>query len=224
MLRALPPHATEEDAADHDGSMRRCFSRLLESDIPDTSWEVANLPFSIGGLGLRKGSRISVAAYWASWADCLHTVQTQHPVLGVQISAALSQGGIGQHMEAAATCRERLLDVSVKAPLWEDVARGAQPVATQKVEDRFLSGAMWPRMFDSSRALLRSQGGHMAGLPFTCVPLSSLAAPLAPFALFCSPGFITVQPAQWQVFWGEGVLQLRARQLVCVVKLGPESP
>ena len=60
-------------------------------------------------------------------ADCLHTVQTRHPVLGVQISAALSQGGIGQHMEAAATCRERLLDVGVEAPLWEDVARGAQP-------------------------------------------------------------------------------------------------
>ena len=66
LLRALPPHATEEYAADHDGSMRHCLSRLLESDIPDTSWEVANLPFSIGGLGLRKGSRISAAAYWAS--------------------------------------------------------------------------------------------------------------------------------------------------------------
>ena len=78
-----------------------------------------------------KGSRISAAAYWASWADCLHTVQTRHPVLGVQICAALSQGGIGQHMEAAATCRERLLDVSVD--LWEDVARGAQ--ARQNVLD-----------------------------------------------------------------------------------------
>ena len=56
-------------------------------------------------------------------------MQTRHPVFGCtdQRSAALSQGGIGQHMEAAATCRERLLDVGVEAPLWEDVARGALP-------------------------------------------------------------------------------------------------
>ena len=42
--------------------------------------------------------------------------------------------------------------------------------ATQKVEDCFLSGAMWPRLSLPSRALLRSQGGPMTGLLFTCVP------------------------------------------------------
>ena len=33
-----------------------------------------------------------------------------------------------------------------------------------------LEWAMWPRLSLPSRALLRSQGGPMAGLPFTCVP------------------------------------------------------
>ena len=33
LLRALLPHATEEYVAEHDGSMRRCLDRLLESDI-----------------------------------------------------------------------------------------------------------------------------------------------------------------------------------------------
>ena len=245
--------------------MRRCLSRLLESDIPDPSWEVANLPFSIGGLGLRKGSRISAAAYWASWADCLHTVQSRHPVLGVQISAALSQGGIGQHMEAAATCRERLLDVGVEAPLWEDVARGAQRrqnvlddaepgvlkhgwqfVATQKVEDCFLAVQCGRERLIrlepfSGPRVVTWPGCRSLVFPRLCIPVS-IPSPSAFFSCGASGSLcpvllaaasvafhsilvaITVQPAQWQVFWGEGVLQLRARQLVCVVKLGPESP
>ena len=36
-LRAVHPNATVEYAAEHDGAMRRCLCRLLESDIPDAS-------------------------------------------------------------------------------------------------------------------------------------------------------------------------------------------
>ena len=56
LLRAVPPNATEEHAVEHDSAMRRCLCRLLESDIPDAAWEVANLPFSIRVLGLRNSS------------------------------------------------------------------------------------------------------------------------------------------------------------------------
>ena len=72
----------------------------------------------------------------------------------------------------------------MEAHPWEDFVRGvvlrndlddAEPgvkhgwqfQATQKVEDCYSSGAMWPRFSGPSRALLRSQGGRMAGLPFT---------------------------------------------------------
>ena len=161
---------------------------------------------------------------------------------------------IGEHLEAPARCRERLLDVGVEAPSLGGCRacspaqagvpkHGWQFVATKKVEDCFLSGAMWSR--DSSRALLRSQGGHMAGLPFTCVPrgaflfrfptvpCSSLASSLAPMALFCSklPVWpfhsilvaITVQLAQRQVFRGGGASQSKARQHVCAAELEPGS-
>ena len=50
------------------------------------------------------------------------------------------------------------------------VKQGWQFQATQKVEDCYLSRAMWPRLPGPSRALLRSQGGPMAGLPFTSFP------------------------------------------------------
>ena len=76
-------------------------------------------------VGLRNSSRVSPAAYWASWADCLHTVHLRHPVLGDQIEAALSWGEPAQHLQAAARCREQLLDVGVEAPPWEDLIRGA---------------------------------------------------------------------------------------------------
>ena len=38
------------------------------------------------------------------------------------------------------------------------------------MEDCFVSGALWPRFPLASRALFRSQGGPLAGLPFSCVP------------------------------------------------------
>ena len=70
---------------------------------------------------------------------------------------------------------------------WEDLIRGVVPrddlddaepgvkhgwqfQATQKVEDCYLSRAMRPRLPGPSRALLRSQGGPMARLPFTSFP------------------------------------------------------
>ena len=91
--------------------------------------------------------------------------------------------------DAAASCRERLLDVSFEAPPWQDLQRGALPRqhelddalkrhgwqfgASQEVDDYFLSGDLWPRLSLPSRALLRSQGGPLAGLPFTCFPIAA---------------------------------------------------
>ena len=48
-------------AAEHDLALRECLSEILGCEVPDTSWEVANLPFSIGGLGLRSAPRLSTA-------------------------------------------------------------------------------------------------------------------------------------------------------------------
>ena len=137
---------------------------------------------------------LSRSEVWAcgalqGWEDCLHTGQLRHPQVGEMMTTALTDNAPGHHLQAAVTCRERLLDVGFEAPSWVDLQRGAQPRqnelddaepgikkhgwqfgATQKVEDCFLSGAMWPRLSLPSRALLRSQGGPLAGLPFTCVP------------------------------------------------------
>ena len=157
---------------------------------------------------MRNSSRVSPAAHWASWAECPHCPCV--PFLATR-SRQRCHGASLASMQAAMRCREFLLDMGVEGPPWEDLIRGAVPrndlddaepggearwqfQATQKVEDCCLRRAMWPRLPGPSRALLRSQGGSMAGLPFTsphsrfdtAVPCSPLPSSLASFALFRS--------------------------------------
>ena len=84
-------------------------------------------PILTGGLGLRSARRVSLIAYWASWADCVHTVQPRHPVVGEEITAALSDNAHGHHLHASVASRERLMDAGFEAPPWEDLQRGVQP-------------------------------------------------------------------------------------------------
>ena len=79
------------------------------------------LPLSVGGFGFAQRILDEHPACWAFWADCLHTVQQRHPAEGDQISSALSRGAPGRYLDAASSCRERLLDVSFEAPPWEDL-------------------------------------------------------------------------------------------------------
>ena len=76
LLRAIPPTQTEE-----------CLTRILGADISLESWEVANL-LSLGGLGLRSPPRVSKAAYWSSWADCVQTTAKRQPAVAEQLVAA----------------------------------------------------------------------------------------------------------------------------------------
>ena len=56
--------------------------RLLGTDIENArSRELASVPLSLRGLGLRSATRTREAACWASWADCLFMVRNRHPVV-----------------------------------------------------------------------------------------------------------------------------------------------
>ena len=62
-------------------------------------------------------------------------------------------------------------------PLVDDLPRlstqGWKHFASEAVEASFLADTIWPRLDVPHRALMRSQQGPMAGIPFTCMPLSS---------------------------------------------------
>ena len=153
-VRALG-NTTRTTTARTMSDMRKCPSQLLGCDVPDTSWDVAGLPFSIGSLGLRSARRVSPAAHWATWADCLHTVQSKHPSAGEQITAALTDHVHGHHLQTAVASKERLLDVLLGPTCKEGHSRGRmswnmpgakkhgwQRGAAQKLEDCFVSGAL----------------------------------------------------------------------------------
>ena len=92
--------------------------------------------------------------------------------------------------KAAARCRGNLVDLGFEAPEWGDLARGARPdfdpmanrIPASKhgvAAEGFGRGktVSWlsrsgQHLHPRSRPLLRSQQGPMAGLPYTCLPLS----------------------------------------------------
>ena len=191
VLRMLHPDVTRVFAAQHDGSIRRCLDQLLHTSVPDRSWIVATLPLARGGLGLRSASRGRKVSYWSSWADVLHMIRQRHPLVADFMVETLSRDRPNHfHLQGAADARSRLEDMGFRAPEWHALANGARPewpedpedvgprdrgwqrVASQHANSFFLSTAVWPRLSDTSRALLRSQGGPLAGVPFSCCPSS----------------------------------------------------
>ena len=109
--------------------MWNCTLELLDIEGTVRVRQLLSLPLALGGLGLRSAVRSQTAAYWASWADSLPRIRERHPRIADLVGVALFRGRFpeGSNLQAAATCRERLVDVGFDAPEWEDVARGQRP-------------------------------------------------------------------------------------------------
>ena len=145
----------------------------------------------MGGLGLRSAQRGRQVSYWASWADVLNMVRLRHPAIVETMLTGLASGDPGHHLQGAIDARDRLQDMGFRAPDWGALAYGLRPEgfpddqdfgprylgwqreATREANTFFLNTAVWPRLSNASRALVRSQGGPLAGLPFSCCPTSS---------------------------------------------------
>ena len=182
-----------EFATNHTASVQECLTRILGAEVPPKSWEVANLPLSLGGLGLPSAPRVSPAAYWSSWADCLQTTALREPAVAEQLTTALSNGEGGSYLGSAVAARDRLVEAGFQAPVWadltvnnlarprggnfDDVEPGTRPGWQQQspllLEERFVSDSLWPRLTPQRNALFRSQGGPMASVPYTCFPIAS---------------------------------------------------
>ena len=132
--------------------MRRCVGSLLDVSITDHTWDVGGLPMHMGGLGIRKAVRGRAAAYRSSWADGLCMIRRRHgPVADLMIWKVS-------------------VDHPVQAWSPEETASWRWDSSPKVGRLRQMGNAtsVWPRLPDSSRSLLRTQGGNMSGLPFTC--------------------------------------------------------
>ena len=190
LLRVVHPSWSEAFAVRHDAAVWKCLCGLLDIRGTEEMRDRASLSLSSGGLGLRSATRGRDCAFWASWADALPTIRKRHPAVVDQICVALQRGDVGLHLVKAAQCRERLNTSGFESE-WGDVARGLQPgqillddpmpgVArqgwqrgvAQHMEERLRTNIVWPRLDPPGQALLRSQSGTMAGIPFCCFPIS----------------------------------------------------
>ena len=84
LLRVVRPSAAVNFAETHDRAVWQCLANILRTDLSECSGAVqdaATLPFTLRGLGLRKATRVSGPAHWASWADCLPMIHARHPLV-----------------------------------------------------------------------------------------------------------------------------------------------
>ena len=63
LLWTIPPGSVESELLRFDDNLRCALSSICNTSISDQSWLQATLPCSLGGLGLRKASRASPAAF-----------------------------------------------------------------------------------------------------------------------------------------------------------------
>ena len=127
VLRVLHPDATREFAAHHEEGVRRCLSRLLGVVLPDGAWNLATIPLSLGGMGLRSAIRGRPVAFFASWADGLEMIRKRHPLVADLILNDLAQDRPSHHLSALVRAHDRLVDVGFLPPSWAALAEGERP-------------------------------------------------------------------------------------------------
>ena len=188
--RVVAPRFCEEYSQAHDAAVFDCLCCLLgvPADAVAEEWRtVAGLPFSMGGLGLRCAERLSVAAHWASWADCLAMVKARHPDIAQEWVTKLERGGEGDEALTQVTASEGLLrGMGADLPTWQELADGQRPAPVREQEPGVFQRG-WQRVaskpLDESarenvvtqltrkeQAHLRSQSGPGAGAVFAAVP------------------------------------------------------
>ena len=109
--------------------------RLLGTDIENArSRELASVPLSLGGLGLRSATRTREAANWASWADCLFMVRNKHPVVADRI--LMLRMDDFECTRSAAVAAHHLAGVEgFEVASWEALSHGLRP-QPRDLEDR----------------------------------------------------------------------------------------
>ena len=143
LLRMLAPATTAEYAQDHD-SEPCClpFPPCLAQATCRHARDVAQLPLSLGGLGLASAVRNSVPAFWASWADCLAVLSRRLPRVAQEFfDHPDSPDPQPARFAAAAAARAALGHSDWAPPAWRELSAGeSAPVVQEEGPSTFLCG------------------------------------------------------------------------------------
>ena len=189
-LRGIPPAETAQFARAHDNATWSCFTTLLGLPFGTERQDLASVPFASGGCGLHSALRSRAPAHWASWADSLRMIHRRHPAVAhIMIQHLIEPRGL-RHFSAAVACVDEILDMGFNPPDWRPLAtaqreflaarlpgvlsipaQGWQHEASIAVETTFMEVSILSQLVPAERAMLHSQGGPLAGFPFTAVPV-----------------------------------------------------
>ena len=111
MLRVVRPEAVQTFAEGHSDGLWSCLRNILgvTLDTNPTVRDIATMPLSLGGMGLRNAVRTSPAAFWASWADCLSMVRERHPEIATMILRRMGHPVAPPTLVAAQTVADQLV-------------------------------------------------------------------------------------------------------------------
>ena len=111
MLRVVRPEAVQTFAEGHSDGLWSCLRNILgvTLDTNPTVRDIATMPLSLGGMGLRNAVRTSPAAFWASWADCLSMVRERHPEIATTILRRMGDPIAPPTLVAAQTVADQLV-------------------------------------------------------------------------------------------------------------------
>ena len=185
-LRSISPGQTSTFASHHDDQIWACLCTLFGVDpasITHSSRIGATLPLRLGGLGLSSAVRLRHAAHWASWVD----IRMAHPIVARTIIEAVGANDPAQAAQGVVSSIHSLRTVGFVIPSWDDLIRerpnhgsveedpsqpcyGRQQDAAAALHKVFLEEEVRPLLDEPKDALLRSQGGPLASVPFTSLP------------------------------------------------------
>ena len=150
--------------------------------------DAATLPLTLGGLGLRKATRVSGPAHWASWADCLAMVHARHPDVAMLLVHHLEGGATTPCLREVRQVAHDLFEAGFEPHSWRALLAGARPERNEVDEFEWGCGSGWQHeaasrverhhrddhifshLTDPARALLLSQGGPGSGLALSTCP------------------------------------------------------
>ena len=187
-LRVCLPDSAESFVVQHDNNVWHCLCQLIWHLPHRPTWERGSLPLHMGGVGLRSASRSSQCCVLGQlgrllgnhshvqtpWLLLCQTHQLQPLILLELPTAVICSLMLDLRvLTGLPCCSDSALQISTSVtPALQVMGGSSLPLSRWRfVSRRFV---VWPRLSPTEQALMRSQSGPMAGLPFSCIPSSNL--------------------------------------------------
>ena len=87
---------------------------------PLSAEATANLPQSMGGLGLTSALEVRTTAFWASWADSMKMVKERHSTIANEFMVGIDREE-GPCFQSVRTCQQLLVDAGFVVPPWPEL-------------------------------------------------------------------------------------------------------